>query len=288
MSRRAWNIPIAIENPGQVTAGMARVLERWVGPLVRLLWRPTLGGAQNLPSEGPFLLVANHSAGTGLAEILSLAWLWFQAFGTSRPLAGMALPTDFQVPGNRELVRALGAIPSTREAARQALGAGVPVLVFPGGDHEALRPLWHLNRVDFGGRVGFLRIARDLKVPVVPLGIRGGHLTGPVLVRSRLLATLLVTPRLIGVKRWGISLLGLGVAVGILLLPLPLWLRAVLVFGWLGSPTSFLPWIPWTLRMRVGPPLSPEALFGQDDSEEGLRTALARVEGAVQGLVDGG
>lgn len=288
MSRRAWNVPVPIDHPGRITPGMARAIQRWVGPAVRLLWRPTLTGTGNLPTDGPFLLVANHSAGTGLAEILSLACLWLDAFGTDRPLAGMALPTDFQVPGNRDLVRALGAIPSTREAAEQALGAGVPVLVFPGGDYEALRPIWQVNRVDFGGRVGFLRIARALRVPVLPLGIRGGHMTGPVLFRSRLLATLLVTPRLIGVKRWGISLFGALVAFGLLLLPLPLWLRALLVFGWLGSPMSFPPWIPWTVRMRVGPALTPEALFGDDVSEEGLRSALTRVEAAVQAEVDRG
>jgi 1-acyl-sn-glycerol-3-phosphate acyltransferase len=79
-----------------------------------------------------------------------------------------------------------------------------------------LRPLWQYDRVDFGGRVGFLRIAREAGVPVVPLGIRGGHLTAPILFRSRALATLLVAPRLIGQKRRGVSLLGLLVAVAIM------------------------------------------------------------------------
>jgi len=286
MSRRHWNEPILVEHPGRISPALARGFQRWLSPLVRILWRPTLTGIENLPSQGPFLLVANHSAGMGLAEAFCFASRYLTQIGTERKLATMVLPIDFQVPGIAALVRALGTIPSTREAAERTLGSGVPVLVFPGGDHEALRPIWQANRVDFGGRIGFLRIAHAICVPVVPVGIRGGHMTGPVLVRSRLLARLLVTPGLLGVKRWGVSLLGLLVSVGLLLLPLPLWARVPMVWLWLGSPLSFLPWIPWTVRLKIGPPLKQEDLFGNDPGDEDMREALTKVEAALQRLVD--
>jgi hypothetical protein len=58
--------------------------------------------------------------------------------------------------------------------------------------------------------------------------------------------------------------------------------RALSIWLWLGSPLVFLPVLPATIRFRIGAPLEPEALFGTDD----LSAALAKVQGAVQGLVD--
>jgi 1-acyl-sn-glycerol-3-phosphate acyltransferase len=55
------------------------------------------------------------------------------------------------------------------------------VLIFPGGDHEAFRPVWQAYRVDMANRKGFLRIARRAWVPIVPLGIRGSQFALPIL-----------------------------------------------------------------------------------------------------------
>jgi 1-acyl-sn-glycerol-3-phosphate acyltransferase len=278
---------VVVENPGRAAPWAVEIVRRWVEPLVRLCHRPTLAGVEHLPKEGPFLLVANHSAGLGLAEILSFAALYLREVGPGRPLAGFAHPVGFRVFPLSAVLGAVGAIPSSYEAAHRALAAGVPLLVFPGGDHETMRPIWQANRVDLGGRVGFLRIAREAGVPIVPLGIRGGHLTAPVLLRSKLLATLVVVPRLLGSRRWGLSLLGLIGAVLIgALAPLSWPLRALLVWLWLGSPLVFLAWVPWTIRMRIGEPIAPADLFAGEAGEEQLRRALARVEQAMQSLVD--
>ena len=42
------------------------------------------------------------------------------------------------------------------------------MLVYPGGDYEVHRPSWERNRVDFGGRKGFIRLAIEQDVPIVP------------------------------------------------------------------------------------------------------------------------
>ncbi len=252
---------------------------------MRLIHRPTLTGIEHLPATGPFLLVANHSAGMAVSELLSFAVLYLRDVGPHRPLAGFAHPVAFRVYPVSAILRGVGAIPSTYAAAEDALAKGVPLLVFPGGDHEAVRPIWQANRVDFNGRVGFLRIARAAGVPIVPLGIRGSHLTAPILVRSRSLATLFVYPRLIGIKRWGVSLLGVLGALAVLAFGPVSWpLRVALAFLWLATPLSFLPWVPWTLRMRIGRPLTPSELF--DGSDDELVRAVQRVEREVQALVD--
>ncbi len=284
-----WAAGVAIQNPGQVSPWIARWVPRVLEPLVRACHRPTLTGVENLPSNGAFLLVANHSAGLGIAEIHTFLVLYLRQIGAARPMAGFALPLGFRVFPLSKLMPALGAIPSTYEAARQTLAAGVPILVFPGGDYETLRPIWQANRVDFGGRKGFLRIARDAGVPIVPLGIRGSHMTAPVLVRSRWLATALVLPRLIGQKRWGLSLLGVLVAAAIAAWVPASWpVRALLIWLWFSSALVFLPWIPWTIRMRIGPAIPAAELFpgGESGGDDELRRALSRVQSAVQTLVD--
>ncbi len=285
-----WVDGSVTERPGRPTPTIVRLVRRYLDPVVQWCHRPTLEGVENLPPSGPFLLVANHSAGLGIAEIMTLLVLYLRHVGPDRPLAAFAHPIGFRVFPVSAGLAAIGAVPSTYAAASHALSQGVPLLVFPGGDHETLRPIWQCHRVDFGGRVGFLRIAREAGVPVVPLGIRGGHLTAPILVRSKALSTLLVAPRLVGLKRWGVSLLAVMGLVAIALWgPTAWWARALLAWAWLVSPLTFMPWVPWTLRMRVGAAMPAGELFpGAAGDEEGeLRRALAKVQGAVQALVDG-
>ena len=47
--------------PGRVSPGLVVAIGRWLAPVVRALFRPTLTGLEHLPARGPFLLVANHS-----------------------------------------------------------------------------------------------------------------------------------------------------------------------------------------------------------------------------------
>jgi 1-acyl-sn-glycerol-3-phosphate acyltransferase len=272
--------------PGVPSPRVVWCFRRVVRPLVRVLFRPSIEGLEHVPREGPFLLVANHSGALAIAEVVCLAAIWIELFGASRPLAGFAHPFAFAIPGLRSLAEGLGVVPSTYEAGERTLAAGTPLLVFPGGDHEAGRPFWRADRVDFGGRVGFLRMARRAGVSVVPLGIRGSHNTAPVLWQSRVLAWLFVLPRLFRVKQYPLTLLAVaGAAALALALPgLGAW-RFLVAALWLGSPLALLPWVPLTIRFRIGPPLAASALFADDDAS--LAAARDRVEAAVQALVLG-
>jgi 1-acyl-sn-glycerol-3-phosphate acyltransferase len=281
MSERFGDEVARPERAGVPAPWVESVMRRVGMPIAKLGFRPTLEGLDELPTDRPFLLVANHNAGMGLAEILSFVTLYLQRFGTARPLAGFAHPAAFKVwPLSRMLVD-LGAVPSTYEDAAATLADGVPLLVFPGGDYETLRPVWQANRVDFNGRLGFLRVAKKAGVPIVPMGISGSHYTAPMLWRSELLASLLIVPRMLGFKRWGISLLGALGAGALLQSTLPVPARAALAWAWLCSPAAFFPIVPWTIRLRIGAPLEPGELFDCED----LGVALARVEDAVRTLV---
>lgn len=285
--RSAWHTPI-VDAPGQVTPAGARFIRRCLRPWSRLMHRPTLEGLAHLP-PGPFLLVANHSAGIALSELASLMSLWLDAQAPPRPLAGFAHPLGLRIFPASAILRSVGAVPSTHAGAEAALARGVSLLVFPGGDHEAMRPVWQAHRVDFGGRCGFLRIARRANVPIVPLGIRGSHFTVPILWRSRhLLPWALVLPRLIGIKRWPLTLLGaLGAAACLTQAPWTLPVRVLVAWAWLVSPLMCLPVVPARITFRIGRPMSPETLFAgvEGDDPAALAPAREAVEAAVQRLV---
>ena len=79
------------------------------------------------------------------------------------------------------------------------------MLVYPGGDYEVHRPSWEGRRVDFGGRKGFLRLALEEGVPIVPVVSIGGQETSLFLSRGERLAKLLALDRLFRLKVLPIS-----------------------------------------------------------------------------------
>lgn len=275
-----------IENPGVHTAFAVSVLRKVVLPIVRILHRPRFEGAEHLPAKGAFLLVSNHPSGTGSSELASFAALYADRFGGERPLAGFAHAASFGWWPLSWVFRQIGAIPSTYDAAERALAKDVGVFVLPGGDHEGFRPFWQRARVDFAGRLGFLKIARKAWVPIVPMAFRGN--AAPIVLQARLLSYLFVWPRIAGVKRYGVSLLSaIGAALIVTFVPLDWPFRAAMAWAWLACPLNLLSWVPSTIRITVGEPIPPETLFGDrtDASDETLRRALTTVETSVQGLL---
>jgi 1-acyl-sn-glycerol-3-phosphate acyltransferase len=50
---------------------------------------------------------------------------------------------------------------------------GEHLVMAPGGTREALRPFWRQNRVDFGGRRGYLRLAQAHDLQIIPVVASG-------------------------------------------------------------------------------------------------------------------
>ena len=132
-------------------------------------------GLEHVPSDGPVLLVGNHSGGSLTPDTAAFFAAWYRTRGLSSPLIGLAFDAAFGIPWFRDLMRKLGEVPASRRNAARALDAGLPVLVYPGGDHECFRPWTDRGRIDFGGRTGFVELALRKEVPVVPVVSHGGH-----------------------------------------------------------------------------------------------------------------
>src|ERR1700754_4462508 len=157
-----------------------------VGPLVKRYFRAEVKGLDAIPAAGGVLLVSNHSGGMFTPDVLVFAPAFYHKFGFDRPLYTLAHYALFVGPLGGLLHRA-GVIEANRENAAKALRSGALVLVFPGGDYDPYRPTFE-NKIDFGGRTGYVRTAIESDVPIVPVVSIGAQEAQLFLTRGNWLA----------------------------------------------------------------------------------------------------
>jgi 1-acyl-sn-glycerol-3-phosphate acyltransferase len=174
--------------------------------LAASLWyRGEVRGLGNIPDQGPVLMVGNHSGGNMTPDTVVFTLAFNTYFGVERAFYQLAHNLVLSMPGLGSL-RRFGTVAASPANARKALQAGAALLVYPGGDYEVHRPFWERNRVNFNGRKGFIRLALQENVPVVPVVSIGGQETALFLSRGEGLARLLALNRLFRLKVLPVSL----------------------------------------------------------------------------------
>jgi 1-acyl-sn-glycerol-3-phosphate acyltransferase len=148
---------------------------------------------------------------------------------------------------------------------RRALGMGAPLLVYPGGDHESYRPSWEANQVDFDGRHGFIRLALELGVRIVPIAAIGGQETALFLGRGRRFAKALKLPELARLKVLPVQL---APPFGLTVLDLPLRVP-----------------LPAKIKLEVLEPIDLRDELGPEpDPCDGYHLVTGRLQDALDGL----
>ncbi|HEX6457398.1 MAG TPA: lysophospholipid acyltransferase family protein [Thermoleophilaceae bacterium] len=174
--------------------------------LMATLWfRARVRGMENIPEEGPVLLVGNHSGGNVTPDTIVFTLAFNTYFGVERRFFQLAHNLVLAMPGLGYL-RKYGTVAASPENADKALSSGAALLVYPGGDYEVHRPSWESSKVDFDGRKGFIRLALAKNVPIVPVVSIGGQETALFLSRGEWLARLLRLDRMFRLKVLPISL----------------------------------------------------------------------------------
>ena len=188
-----------------------------------LWYRAEVRNMGNVPESGPVLLVGNHTGGNMAPEVVVLPLAFSTYFGVERPFYQLAHNLVLASPVGPMLKR-YGTMAASHKHAEQALEADAAVLVFPGGDWEVHRPSWEGNKIDLAGRKGFIKLALNAGVPIVPVVTIGGQETALFLSRGAWLAKLTGADRFLRLKVLPISLaLPWGLNIGDLLghIPLP-------------------------------------------------------------------
>ncbi|MFT4264870.1 MAG: lysophospholipid acyltransferase family protein [Nocardioides sp.] len=150
----------------------------WLGPLLRLVFRPEWKGLDNLPKDGPAIIALNH---------LSYADWLFVPLGSPRMMRFVAKAEYFTEPGVKGWFKKLffggtGNVPIDRAgasaaegallAAKKVLAEGELFGIFPEGTRS------HDGKL-YRGRTGVARLALETGVPVIPVGITGTNIIAP-------------------------------------------------------------------------------------------------------------
>jgi 1-acyl-sn-glycerol-3-phosphate acyltransferase len=211
--------------PGDFTAEWDPALIRRLlsigDPLFKLWFRVEVRDMDRVPPGGA-LIVSNHSGGPFTMDVPTLWREFFAKFGYDRPI--YALGHDLLFSGPLAGVMAqLGMIRASRDNAAMALRSGAVVIVFPGGDNDAMRPTSQQAVIDFSGRTGYVITATEAGVPIVPVVSIGGQETQLFLTRGTWLAKRLgIVKRLTRVEQVPLSFgFPLGLSLGNYNLPFP-------------------------------------------------------------------
>jgi 1-acyl-sn-glycerol-3-phosphate acyltransferase len=134
------------------------------------LYRPYVDGLDNLPRDGRFLLVGNHTQ-FGI-EVILIPHYVRRAIGTRvRPLADRGMG---QMRGAAsDLFAAYGAVVGAPETARELMRHDESILVFPGGGREIPKFKGEENTLRWDGRAGFARVSVENEYPIVPVALVG-------------------------------------------------------------------------------------------------------------------
>ncbi|HZP42130.1 MAG TPA: lysophospholipid acyltransferase family protein [Candidatus Binatia bacterium] len=174
------------------------ILDRAFAGLYDHYFRMEARGWENIP-PGPVLLVGNHS-GFGVAELLMLLVAWWRHFGPTRPAYALAHRWLYKTPFLRVIVPKIGGVPTSWRSACEVLDRGDVLAVFPGGEEESTRPFADRYKVQLHGHKGFVRLALENEVPIVPMITIGSHATMILPPGMHVLATVTGARRFLGLQ----------------------------------------------------------------------------------------
>ncbi len=138
-------------------------------------FRVTTDGWHHLPSDGSMLIVGSHNGGMLAPDTLMFMYDWFRQFGPEREVYGLMHPYVWMIPLYAPLTVMLGAVRAHPKMATAALERGAAVLVYPGGAEDLWRPHQQRHQINFAGRKGFIKLALEEGVPIVPAISSGAH-----------------------------------------------------------------------------------------------------------------
>ncbi len=267
-------------------ARMARVLQRYdldslenrdparieraaevLGPILRAWFRPVIRGIDRIPA-GPALYVGNHNGVLSWDSFTFFCQVYAERGVEDLPYA-LGHEVSTALPPLNQLFVPLGAIRASHQNARRVFARGAKLLVYPGSDYDAFRAFADRDRVIFGPRRGYLRLALRERVPIVPVVSAGAHQVLYILDDGQWLARALRLDKLVRAKAWPISL------------SIPLGLT-------IGPPPFFVPWPSRFFQEALEPivlePNGPEAAADDEHVERCHERVITAMQSALDRL----
>lgn len=147
------------------------LMKHWViGPLLTTVFRPWVKGLENVPKNGPAIVVCNHlsfvdSIFLPLMVDRQMAFLAKSDYFTGRGLKGFIVRLFFTSAGQLPIDRSRGkASEASLNAGLQVLSEGKVLGIYPEGTRS---PDGRMYR----GRTGVARMVLEAHVPVIPCAV---------------------------------------------------------------------------------------------------------------------
>ncbi|NLZ27426.1 MAG: acyltransferase family protein [Firmicutes bacterium] len=189
-------IDLSLNKDGIDPYGVSRNYLKMLYPVMKWLYRHYFRvraiGTENVPDEGPVMLVGNHSGGIPVDGTMTVMSMIIDHDPPRYPV-GMVDRFAQKMPIVSPLLIRLGQVTGVREQAERLLNEGRVLLIFP----EGIRGIGKLYKdryklVDFTS--GFMRLALKTGAPVVPFAFIGGEEAIPTIMHARKLGNLLGAP----------------------------------------------------------------------------------------------
>jgi 1-acyl-sn-glycerol-3-phosphate acyltransferase len=161
--------------------------------MYRTYWRATTSGLEQVPSEGPALLLANHG-GVLPWDSMMIATAVLEEHANPRVVRSLYAAAFRALPGITRSLAVFGQVADTPENALRLLADGQLVCVFPEGVNalgKLFKNRYKLQRFRRSGSVG---LAIKTSAPIIPVAVVGAEETYPMLANAHPLAQMLRLP----------------------------------------------------------------------------------------------
>ncbi|MEY2634079.1 MAG: hypothetical protein RIS75_19 [Actinomycetota bacterium] len=170
-----------------------RVFMAALRPLAEKWFRIEVRGIENIPSHGAALLAGNHSGAIALDALMTQLAV-FDHHPMHRHLHMLAAELVFDTPVLGDMARAAGHRLASHEEASALLAAGRLVGVWPEGFKGVGKTWAKRYQLQQFGRGGFVTLAANSQVPIIPVAIVGAEEAYPMIANIPALAELLHLP----------------------------------------------------------------------------------------------
>jgi len=152
----------------------------WFAFLRNIYWRIEHEGMENIPATGKALFVSNHRGFMPLDAVMHLSLIFTHRQRVPRFLIIHSL---LRMPFLSNFLTKLGGVVASQENADRLLDQGELIGIFPEGIRGTFSPLKTTYRLRNFSKSGFVRMAIEHQVPIIPCAVIGHAEIFPIVGR---------------------------------------------------------------------------------------------------------